>query len=131
MSTFFAAYTRTEEYSAFQMWLDAWAEASRRPAIGATSRRLNVAWQQLIAATIVEGVDGGTFRCADPDATAWRVLSLLDGLSLQLAAHPGVIERPVALDWAITALEKELGVPVGSLVRPVQAGSALTTQNHT
>jgi AcrR family transcriptional regulator len=131
LSTFFAAYTRTEEYRAFQMWLDAWAEASRRPAIGATSRRLNVAWQQLIAATIIEGVHEGTFRCADSGATAWRVLSLLDGLSLQLAAHPGVIERPVVLDWAITALEKELGVPVGSLVRPVQAGSALTTQTHT
>ena len=103
------------------MWLDAWAEASRRPAIGATSRRLNVAWQRLIAATIVEGVDEGTFSCDDPDATAWRVLSLLDGLSLQLAAHPGVIENAqVVLDWAMTALEKELGVPVGSLVRPVQ-----------
>ena len=87
---FFASYTRTEAYSAFQIWLDAWAEARRRPALGATSRRLNVAWQRLIAATIVDGVDEGTFSCVDPDATAWRVLSLLDGLSLQLAAHPGV-----------------------------------------
>src|SRR4029450_9113312 len=36
LSTFFASYTRSEEYRAFQMWLDAWAEASRRPALGAT-----------------------------------------------------------------------------------------------
>jgi AcrR family transcriptional regulator len=118
LSTFFASYTRTEEYRAFQMWLDAWAEASRRPALGATSRRLNVAWQQLIATTLFEGVHEGVFVCHDPAATAWRVLSLLDGLSLQVAAHPGVIERAIVLDWAMTALEGEVGLPVRSLTRP-------------
>ena len=61
LAAFFASYTRTEAYTAFQIWLDAWAEASRRPALGATSRRLNVAWQRLIAATIVDGVDEGAF----------------------------------------------------------------------
>jgi hypothetical protein len=43
---------------------------------------------------------------------------LLDGLSLQLAAHPGVIERALVLDWAMAALEVEVGLPTGSLVRP-------------
>ena len=56
--------------------------------------------------------------CDDPDAAAWRVLSLLDGLSLQLAAHPGVIEIDIVLDWAMTALESEVGLPTGSLARP-------------
>ena len=119
LSTFFSAYTRLDEYSSFQMWLDAWAEARRRPALGATSRRLNVAWQHLIATTIAEGIDEGTVSCAEPDATAWRVLSLLDGLSMQLAAHPGVIDRSVALDWAMTALETEVGLHEGSLARPM------------
>ena len=118
LSTFFASYTRTEEYRAFQMWLDAWAEASRRPALGATSRRLNVAWHELIATTLIEGVNEGVFVCHDPAATAWRVLSLLDGLSLQVAAHPGVIERAIVLDWAMTALEGEVGLAVRSLPRP-------------
>jgi AcrR family transcriptional regulator len=118
LSTFFASYVRTEEYRAFQMWLDAWAEARRRPALGATSRRLNVAWQLLIATTIVDGIAEGVFVCNDPDAAAWRVLSLLDGLSLQLAAHPGVIEISIVLDWAMSALESEVGLPTGSLVRP-------------
>jgi AcrR family transcriptional regulator len=126
LAAFFASYTRTEAYTAFQIWLDAWAEARRRPALGATSRRLNVAWQRLIAATIIDGVDEGTFTCDDADATAWRVLSLLDGLSLQLAAHPGVIERAVVLDWAMTALEAEVGVPVGSLARPAHGRNAVT-----
>jgi AcrR family transcriptional regulator len=121
LSTFFASYTRTEEYRAFQMWLDAWAEASRRPALGTTSRRLNVAWQLLIATTIIDGIGEGAFSCDDPDGAAWRVLSLLDGLSLQLAAHPGVIERGIVLDWAMTALEAEVGLPTGSLLRPAGA----------
>ncbi len=118
LSTFFASYSRTEEYRAFQMWLDAWAEAGRRPALGATSRRLNVAWKELIATTLLEGVHEGVFVCDDPAATAWRVLSLLDGLSLQVAAHPGVIERAIVLDWAMTALEGEVGLAVRSLPRP-------------
>jgi AcrR family transcriptional regulator len=118
LSTFFASYTRTEDYRAFQMWLDAWAEASRRPALGATSRRLNVAWQRLIATAIIEGIGEGEFVCADPDATAWRVLSLLDGLSLQLAAHPGVIEQGIVLDWAMTTLETEVGLAPRALARP-------------
>lgn len=118
LSTFFAAYTRLDDYRSFQMWLDAWAEASRRPALGATSRRLNVAWQRLIAMTINEGIEEGTLTCVEPDATAWRVLSLLDGLSMQLAAHPGVIDRSVALEWAMSTLEAEVGIPDGSLTRP-------------
>ncbi len=127
LSTYFASYTRTEEYRAFQMWLDAWAEASRRPALGATSRRLNVAWQRLVVRTIFEGIDEGHFVCDDPDATAWRVVSLLDGLSLQLAAHPGVIERSDVLDWAMTALEAEVGLSIGTLARPTADGRAATT----
>jgi AcrR family transcriptional regulator len=117
LATFFASYTRTD-YGAFQMWLDAWAEASRRPALGATSRRFNVAWQRLIATTIVDGIDDGTFTCDDPDAAAWRVLSLLDGLNLQLAAHPGVIENDLVFDWAMSSMESEVGLPTGSLTRP-------------
>jgi AcrR family transcriptional regulator len=118
LSAFFASYVRTEEYRAFQMWLDAWAEASRRPALAATSRRLNVGWQRLVATTIIEGIEEGTLVCDDPDAAAWRVLSLLDGLSLQLAAHPGVIEIGIVMDWAMTALESEVGLPAGTLPRP-------------
>lgn len=126
LAAFFASYTRNDEAPAFQLWLDAWAEASRRPALGATSERLNVAWQRLIAATIIEGVADGTMVCDEPDATAWRVLSLLDGLSLQLAAHPGVIERDVVLDWAMTALEAEVGLPRASLPRPARAPATST-----
>jgi len=48
LRVFFATYARAEQDWAFQLWLDAWAEAARRPAVQKTSQRLNVAWQELL-----------------------------------------------------------------------------------
>jgi AcrR family transcriptional regulator len=123
LTTFFATYTRADQDWAFQLWLDAWAEASRRPALQATSRRLNIAWQRLIAQTIDEGVAAGRMTCTDPQAAAWRILSMLDGLSLQAVAHRGAIDRWAVLSWSTGYAEAELGLPDGSLTSPVPAGS--------
>lgn len=115
MRAFFASYTPADDDWAFQLWLDAWAEAARRPALQATSRRLNLAWQELVARTIRDGVADGSFRCADPSGAAWRILSLLDGLALQVVAHATVISRSEAIDWATGAAESELGLAAGAL----------------
>jgi AcrR family transcriptional regulator len=115
LSTFFATYVRAEQDWAFQLWLDAWAEASRRPALQATSRRLNVAWQQLLARTIREGVAEGTMACADPEAAAWRILCLLDGLALQAVAHRDAIDRRAVIGWSVAHAEAELALAAGSL----------------
>jgi AcrR family transcriptional regulator len=115
LRTFFRTYTPADKDWAFQLWIDAWAEAARRPAIQATSRRLNLAWQGLLERTIRAGVAGGEFRCADPSAAAWRILSLLDGLALQVVAHGTTISRADVVAWATGAAEVELGLPTGSL----------------
>lgn len=106
---FFDNYSVADSDWAFQLWLDAWAEASRRPALRATSERLNVEWQQLLAETLKEGVAAGVFDCPDPDATAWRIISLLDGLSLQVVAHQSTLARSTVADWSRQYAEKELG----------------------
>jgi AcrR family transcriptional regulator len=108
---FFDTYSIADNEWAFQLWLDAWAEASRRPALRATSERLNVAWQQLLATTI----KNGRFDCDDPDATAWRIVSLLDGLSLQVVAHSSTLARATVADWIRRYAESELGLRLGSL----------------
>ena len=112
---FFRTYTPADKDWAFQLWLDAWAEAARRPAIQATSRRLNLEWQGLLERTIREGVAGGVFVCADPSAAAWRILSLLDGLALQVVAHATTISRADVVAWATGAAEGELGLDAGVL----------------
>jgi len=115
LRTFFATYARTEQDWAFQLWLDAWAEAARRPAVQETSRRLNIEWQQLLIATISRGVAEGTMSCADADGAAWRILSLLDGLALQTVAHPGAVDRRAVVSWSVALAEQELGLPGGTL----------------
>jgi AcrR family transcriptional regulator len=115
LRVFFRTYTPADKDWAFQLWLDAWAEAARRPAIQATSRRLNLEWQGLLERTIAGGVAGGAFRCADPAGAAWRILSLLDGLALQVVAHGTTISRDDVVQWTTGAAEVELGLAPGSL----------------
>jgi AcrR family transcriptional regulator len=115
---FFATYARAEQDWAFQLWLDAWAEAARRPAVQKTSQRLNVAWQELLVDVIEDGVADGSMACADPLGAAWRILSLLDGLSLQTVAHRVDIDRVAVIDWSVAMAESELALPAGSLRPP-------------
>jgi AcrR family transcriptional regulator len=112
---FFATYARAEQDWAFQLWLDAWAEAARRPAVQQTSQRINVAWQELLVDVIRAGVADGSMTCADPSGAAWRILSLLDGLSLQAVAHRVDIDRFAVIDWSVAMAEAELGLASGTL----------------
>ena len=115
LRVFFRTYTPADKDWAFQLWLDAWAEAARRPAVQATSRRLNLEWQGLLEGTIGRGVAAGAFSCPDPASAAWRILSLLDGLALQVVAHATTISRDEVVAWATGAAERELGLPGGAL----------------
>lgn len=116
LGTFFVTYARAEQDWAFQLWLDAWSEAARRPVVQETSRRLNIAWQQLLVETVERGVRQGAWCCSDPDAMAWRTLSLLDGLALQAVAHPGTVDRHAVVAWSVALAERELGLAAGSLI---------------
>ena len=119
LRAFFRTYASTDQDWAFQLWLDAWAEASRRPALRRTSQRLNVAWQLLLESTIRDGVADGSLRSADPEGTAWRIISLLDGLSLQVVAHRTTLDRATVLKWVARTTEVELGLSTGSLTTTV------------
>jgi hypothetical protein len=115
LATFVRTYTPIDRDWSFQLWLDAWAEAARRPRLQATSQRLNLAWLALLEDTIRSGLAAGQFTSPDPTAAAWRILSILDGLALQVVAHPGVIARDDVERWGASAAELELGLSAGSL----------------
>ena len=115
MVEFLRTYTPADKDWSFQFWLDAWAEAARRPALQATSRRLNLAWQGLLERTISAGVATGQFRNEDPAGAAWRILSLLDGLALQVVAHGTTVGRDDVTRWTTAAAEGELGLAPGAL----------------
>jgi AcrR family transcriptional regulator len=115
LTAFFTTYARAENEWEFQLWLDAWSEAGRRPDVRETSRRLNVAWQQLLVEAISTGVELRLMSCPDPESAAWRILSLLDGLVLQAVANRVPIERDAVIAWSVAHAEHELGLPAGSI----------------
>lgn len=108
LAAFLGAYSPAQSDGTMQLWLDAWSEAARRPALQAVSRRLNLAWHELVVAILRRGDSEGTFNCTDPEPAAWRILSVLDGLALQVVAHEGLVSRSDAIGWAASAIESEL-----------------------
>ncbi|HUP16241.1 MAG TPA: TetR family transcriptional regulator C-terminal domain-containing protein [Acidimicrobiia bacterium] len=112
---YLVSYTRVDQDWAFQVWLDAWAEAARRPAVQKASVNLNVAWQQLLVKAIESGIEQGVMTCSEPEAAAWRILSLQDGLSLQVVAHGTILDRITVSDWVARLAEMELGLAERSL----------------
>lgn len=115
VAEFLRSYGPVGEDWAFQLWLDAWSEAGRRAAIRDASSRLNLAWAGLLERAIRAGVADGSFRTDDPAGTAWRILSLVDGLALQVVAHRNVIDRADMLAWSTAAAERELSLEAGAL----------------
>ena len=115
IAEFLSSYAPVGDDWAFQLWLDAWAEAARRPVLREASSRLNLGWAALLERAIRAGVADGVFECDDPRGAAWRILSLVDGLALQVVAHQTTIERTDMLAWAAAATERELGLPPGAL----------------
>jgi AcrR family transcriptional regulator len=112
---FLSSYAPVGEDWAFQLWLDAWAEAARRPALREVSSRLNLAWAAMLERAIRDGVAGGDFNSTDPTGAAWRILSVVDGLALQVVAHQTIVDRADMLAWAAQAAERELGLEPGTL----------------
>jgi len=120
LAAYFAGWGDPDNDETFQFWLDAWSEAGRNDAIRERSRDLNIEWQELLSEVIRQGIETGEFNETEVDAAAWKALSLLDGLTLQVVAHPTVIERGKAVMWAASGIEKELGLPPGALAEAMQ-----------
>jgi hypothetical protein len=78
------------------------------------SRQLDLRWKQTLAAVIREGVAAGEFTCPDPDAAAWRLTALLDGLGVQVTVHRSVPDARL-VDWVRDAAAAELAVDPAAL----------------
>jgi AcrR family transcriptional regulator len=99
------------------LWIDAWGEALRDPALRRISAELDRTWIDALEAVIDDGVTAGRFVCPDPRAAAWRMAALMDGLSLQLVAHRGMLTRAEALDYSRIAAAREVGLERGAFPR--------------
>jgi AcrR family transcriptional regulator len=111
LDAFIESYAPGHADWTMQLWLDAWSEAARRPALQRVSRALNREWQAMVRSIIEAGIERGDFVVDDADAAAWRLLSMLDGLALQVVAHDTLITRDDVVAWSRSAAARELGVP--------------------
>jgi len=128
---FLSSYAPVGEDWAFQLWLDAWAEAARRPALREVSSRLNLAWAAMLERAIRDGAARGDFRSPDPAGAAWRILSVVDGLALQVVAHQTIVDRSDMLSWAALAAERELDLAPGTLAVPASSSASYAANGAT
>ncbi len=101
----------------WMLWIDGWGEALRNPTMRRISQHLDVAWRDRLVSIIEMGVDGGEFTCPDPQAAAWRLAALLDGLGVQFTVHEGVLSRSQLLGYVRAAAARELGIDESAFKR--------------
>jgi AcrR family transcriptional regulator len=96
------------------LWLDAWQAGRRRPALHAEVVRLMVAWQERVAELISDGVRAGEFHTDDPATAAARILTVVDGLSVQAVMRSAIDDHRVR-ELLFTTAERELSLPPATL----------------
>jgi AcrR family transcriptional regulator len=111
-------YSPGAKSPSWALWIDAWAEGMRSPALEDMSRTLGTRWKHALGAIIEEGVSAGEFTCADPHAAAWRIMSLIDGLAVQVTAHRRMLTRARLTDLVRAATAAELSIPLEALAVP-------------
>jgi AcrR family transcriptional regulator len=96
------------------LWMDAWQATRRRPNLRAEVASQMLAWQDRMRLLIVRGVKAGMFDVARPKIAAGRIMSLIDGLSVQAAMRKSISFGP-AIELVIETVERELGLSPGAL----------------
>ena len=104
-----------ERDQSWVLWIDAWGDALRSPRLREISEELDTAWARVLETVIREGVDAGELTCTDPEAAAWRLACLMDGLGVQLTLHTGTMTHAAMLDHVRVAAARELGIDRANL----------------
>ena len=95
------------------VWLDAWSLGRRNAALAVEVGVQMDAWQAFLADLLKAGCARGEFGAADPDAVAWQLLAIVDGLNAHAIVRYGHARRLRGL--VRTVAEHELGLPQGAL----------------
>ncbi|MGP3985029.1 TetR/AcrR family transcriptional regulator [Streptomyces sp. KR80] len=109
-------YAPTGQAKGWKLWIEGWAAALREPVLRELTLDLDRQWKSMLAAVIAEGAEAGEYACPDPQAAAWRITALMDGLAVQRTAFPGALSRRQMEEWVDDALARELGLDRSELV---------------
>jgi AcrR family transcriptional regulator len=113
--------TPTEAEPTMMLWIDSWGESLRSPSLRQISQELDDQVTDVVEDVIRLGVSRGDWRCVDPEASAWRLTALLDGLGVQVTVHDDLLSRETMIDWVRGMACSELGLEpnaFASSVRP-------------
>ena len=95
------------------IWLDAWSLGRRNDVISDAVRLEMDAWQDFVVAIVQAGIDSGEFATTEPDAVAWQLVGMIDGLNAQsLVRYRDSQSRSRLLSHA---MEQGLGLATGRL----------------
>lgn len=84
----------------WQLWLEVWVRARHDARVDQVRRTLDARWREAIRVVVEEGNRRGVFRSDDPDMTALRLASLMDGLAVQaVLGEPGVTPERITQVW--------------------------------
>ncbi len=92
-----------------RLWYDALITASRFELLRDRARRLSQSYHSHVASLIRAGVGDGSFRCSDPETTAWRIILMLDGL-VPMSSIVRLLELREIPEIVGPFIERELGL---------------------
>lgn len=95
------------------IWVEAWAMGRRNPDLAAAVREQMDRWHAALAGIVARGVAAGDLAADDPDAVAWHVLGMIDGLNAHALARWRRDDARLAL--AARAVEAMVGLPPGAV----------------
>lgn len=98
------------------VWVDAWSLGRGNAALAAAIDEQMDAWRAFLADVVREGRHAGLFAVDDPDAAAWQILAMIDGVSAH-ALVAGADPAPFAARLA-QACEALVGAAPGTVARP-------------
>jgi AcrR family transcriptional regulator len=96
-----------------RFWHDALGAATRHTALRERAGRVTADYIAWVKGAIEEGVNDGSFSCADPNAAAWRIVLLLDGL-IAMVFVLRILKLDDALGLLGGAVERELALEAGT-----------------
>ena len=106
----------------YHVWIDAWSEAPRTPALAAALARHHDDCERILTRVIERVVDAGLGASADPAADSRLLTAVADGVAVQHHVV-GAIDVDEANDMVFGVAERQLGLEPGILARanPVPA----------
>ena len=102
-----------------RFWHDALSAAVRHHGLRERARRLTIDYVEHVESVIRDGIDEGSFVCAEPRLSAWRIILMVDGL-VPMVFVLGLLDLDEVRRLLGGIVEKELGLEPGifALIEP-------------